>query len=172
MSAGSGYLALRMLARDCEGTTPEMPAKKVTQQTPATTVDPSTSASDAIVAKLDLTVDTATAAEGQDELSRMQAQRAALDAQIKAKQQQDRASRAAAKVASVKTLDQVIAEQDAEHVQPWMASTLVARVAQRVRAHQSFEAATDDVFAAFRTFMETELANRAAAAEARKATKK
>jgi len=122
--------------------------QKTAKQTDTTSIDTTT------------TVDPITAEQG-DEMTRMKADRAALDAKIKEAAATQRAANVAKKAATVKTLDQIVAQQDSEGIALWMASTLVARVGQRTRAGQDFDVAAEAVFAEFRQFVASELDRRA-----------
>jgi hypothetical protein len=107
-------------------------------------------------------------AEPMDEMAQLKADRAALDAKIKQASAAQRAEKAAARVAVThKSLETVIAAQEAEPIVLWMGSNLVGRVAQRTRAGQDREAAIADVTNGFAQFIREELDRRASARSAK-----
>jgi len=103
------------------------------------------------------------AGEQGDEVTRMRADRKALDTKIKAAAAQQRADNAAKKAAAHKTLAEVIASEPT-NPKAWSNTRTVgtgaARVLARVKAGQQREEALDQVLAAYRVLILAELDQR------------
>ncbi len=84
-------------------------------------------------------------------VERLKSQRAELDAQIKAAGAETRRLRAEQKAASVKSLAQVVSEQEAAMTaSPWMARHITSMVAQRIKAGQDRDSAIEALLDLYR----------------------
>ena len=84
-------------------------------------------------------------------VERLKSQRAELDAIIRAAGAETRRLRAEKKAASVKSLAQVVSEQEAAMTaSPWMARHITAMVAQRIKAGQDRESAIEALLDLYR----------------------